>query len=170
MQDNQTNPQFLPDGGQPEVRKAQAEAQVKAKAEESQAQAQAEAQAKVKVEDGRMNPVFSQPHHSSSAVFSQPEPQPQPSSSYPQPQPYPQPDPDEINLLEYIYVLVKHKWWIIGATILGLVGGYVAALIKGPTYVAEAVIAAKESENQKTTSLAALSGMLASSLLCHGFR
>jgi LPS O-antigen subunit length determinant protein (WzzB/FepE family) len=23
-------------------------------------------------------------------------------------------DPDEINLLEYVYVLVKNKWWIIG--------------------------------------------------------
>jgi hypothetical protein len=27
-------------------------------------------------------------------------------------------DPDEINLLEYAYVLVKKKWWIIGLTVL----------------------------------------------------
>jgi hypothetical protein len=23
-------------------------------------------------------------------------------------------DPDEINLLEYIYVLIKNKWWVKG--------------------------------------------------------
>ena len=51
--------------------------------------------------------------------------------------PIPSTDPDEINLLEYIYVLVKNKWWIIGLTIAGLVIGYIAALIKGPTWVAE---------------------------------
>jgi len=65
-------------------------------------------------------------------------------------------DPDEINLLEYIYVLVKAKWWIIGATVAGLIIGYVAALIKGPTYVAEAVIAPKESQTQKTPNLSGL--------------
>ena len=76
-------------------------------------------------------------------------------------------DPDEINLLEYIYALVKHKWWIIGFTVLGLVLGYVAAKIKGPTWVAEAVIAPKESESQKSPSFAglgALGGIVASQL------
>jgi Chain length determinant protein len=76
-------------------------------------------------------------------------------------------DPDEINLLEYIYALVKHKWLIVGLTVLGLVLGYVAALIKGPTWVAEAMIAPKERESQKSTSLAdlgALGGLVASQL------
>jgi Chain length determinant protein len=76
-------------------------------------------------------------------------------------------DPDEINLLEYAYVLVKNKWWIIGLTVFGLVLGYSAALIKGPTWVAEAVIAPKEAESQKTPSFAglgALGGIVASQL------
>jgi LPS O-antigen subunit length determinant protein (WzzB/FepE family) len=76
-------------------------------------------------------------------------------------------DPDEINLLEYVYVLVKNKWWIIGFTVLGLVAGYVAALVKGPTWVAEVIIAPHETESQKTPSLAglgALGGLVASQL------
>ncbi|HUI90779.1 MAG TPA: Wzz/FepE/Etk N-terminal domain-containing protein [Chitinivibrionales bacterium] len=76
-------------------------------------------------------------------------------------------DPDEINLLEYIYALVKHKKLIIGLTLLGIVGGYVAALVKGPMWVAEAMIAPKERESQKSTSLAdlgALGGLVASQL------
>jgi len=76
-------------------------------------------------------------------------------------------DPDEINLLEYVYVLVKHKWWIIGATVLGLVFGYVAAVVKGPTYVAEVVLAPKESDSKKGTDLSsfgALGGLVAGQL------
>jgi uncharacterized protein involved in exopolysaccharide biosynthesis len=76
-------------------------------------------------------------------------------------------DPDEINLLEYAYVLVKNKWWIIGLTVLGLVLGYVAAIIKGPTWVAEVMIAPHETESQKTPSFAglgALGGLVASQL------
>jgi len=76
-------------------------------------------------------------------------------------------DPDEINLLEYVYVLVKNKWWIIGFAILGLIAGYVAALVKGPTWVAEVMIAPHETESQKTPSLAglgALGGLVASQL------
>ena len=78
-----------------------------------------------------------------------------------------QKDPDEINLLEYIYALVKHKRMIVGLTVLGLVLGYAAALIKGPTWVAEAMIAPKERESQQSTSLAqlgALGGIVASQL------
>lgn len=82
-------------------------------------------------------------------------------------QPAPVHDPDEINLLEYIYVLVKSKWWIIGALVLGLALGYFLAVKKGPTYVAEAVIAAKENESQKTPNLSGLGafgGLVASQL------
>jgi uncharacterized protein involved in exopolysaccharide biosynthesis len=76
-------------------------------------------------------------------------------------------DPDEINLLEYAYALVKNKWWIIGFTVLGLVAGYIAALVKGPAWVAEVMIAPHETESQKTPSLAglgALGGLVASQL------
>lgn len=76
-------------------------------------------------------------------------------------------DPDEINLLEYIYALVKNKWWIIGLTAAGLVGGYIAAKMKGPTWVAEVVIAPKETETQKTPNLSsfgAFGGIVASQL------
>jgi hypothetical protein len=81
--------------------------------------------------------------------------------------PTPQSNPDEINLLEYIYALVKHKWLIIGFTLLGLIAGYVAAQIKGPTWVAETVIAPRETESQKMPSfsgLGALGGIVASQL------
>lgn len=76
-------------------------------------------------------------------------------------------DPDEINLLEYIYVLVKNKWWIIGATIIGVIAGNLLAIKKGPRFISEAVIAAKESENQKSPNLSsfgAFSGLVANQL------
>ena len=78
---------------------------------------------------------------------------------------------DEINLLEYIYVLIKHKKLIASLTLAALVLGYVAALIKGPTWVAETEIAPKERESQKSTSLAdlgALGGLVASQLNIEG--
>ena len=76
-------------------------------------------------------------------------------------------DPDEINLLEYIYALVKNKWWIVGLTMVGLLGGYLLAYIKGPTWVAEVVIAPKEAETQKTPNLSsfgAFGGIVANQL------
>ena len=76
-------------------------------------------------------------------------------------------NPDEINLLEYLYALARHKKFIAGLTLLGFVLGFIAALIKGPTWTAEAVIAPKERESQKSTSLAdlgALGGLVASQL------
>lgn len=84
-----------------------------------------------------------------------------------QPTQTPQSNPDEINLLEYIYALVKHKWLIIGLMFLGLAAGYIAALIKGPTWVAEAIIAPREAESQKSPSFAglgALGGIVASQI------
>ncbi len=76
-------------------------------------------------------------------------------------------DPDEINLLEYFYVLVKNKWLIIGLTILGFIGGRVAARLKGPVCIADAVIAPKETESVQTPNLSGLGmfgGMVASQL------
>jgi hypothetical protein len=55
---------------------------------------------------------------------------------------------DEINLFEIAYVLVRYKVVVILFTALGLVGGYMLAKAKGPTYVASAVIMAKESDKQ----------------------
>jgi LPS O-antigen subunit length determinant protein (WzzB/FepE family) len=79
----------------------------------------------------------------------------------------PEHDPDEINLLEYFYALVHRKNWIIGFTIAGMILGFVAAILKGPTWVAEAVIAPKETDSQKAPSFAglgALGGLVASQL------
>jgi hypothetical protein len=76
-------------------------------------------------------------------------------------------DPDEINLLEYVYVLVKHKKLIAGLTLAGFVLGFIAALIKGPSWIAEAVIMPKETESQRSasmSSLGALGGLMASQL------
>jgi hypothetical protein len=55
---------------------------------------------------------------------------------------------DEINLFEIAYVLVKYKVIIIIFTAVGLIGGYMAARAKGPSYAASAVIMAKESDKQ----------------------
>lgn len=74
---------------------------------------------------------------------------------------------DEINLLEYIYVLAKRKWWIIGSVIIGLLSGYGLAIIKGPTWISEVVIAAKESDSPKMSNIAgfgAFGGIVASQL------
>jgi LPS O-antigen subunit length determinant protein (WzzB/FepE family) len=76
-------------------------------------------------------------------------------------------DPDEINLLEYLYALLKHKRLIIAAVLLGGIGGGIAAHVKGPSWVASAVIAPRELESQKTPSFAglgALGGLVASQL------
>ena len=88
----------------------------------------------------------------------------QPSAESPQ-------DPDEVNLLEYVLVLVKHKKLIIVLTFLGIVFGFIAALIKGPTWVAETVVSPKEKESFQSTSLAelgALGGLVASQFNVEG--
>lgn len=80
-------------------------------------------------------------------------------------------DPDEINLLEYLYVLVKNKWLIIGMVILGFSIGYIAAKLKGPVFIADAVIAPKESESVNVPNLSGLGmfgGMMANQLSVGG--
>lgn len=62
---------------------------------------------------------------------------------------------DEINLLEYLYVLLKHKKLIITFFLTGIVLGLVFAVAKGPTWEASAVIAPRETETQ-SSSLAGL--------------
>ncbi|NLG18029.1 MAG: hypothetical protein GX556_11920 [Fibrobacter sp.] len=77
------------------------------------------------------------------------------------------PDIGEINLLVYIYALIKKKWWILGAAVLGLVLGYAAAIKKGPVYISEAIIAAKESDDigaPNLSGLGAIGGFMASQL------
>jgi hypothetical protein len=79
-------------------------------------------------------------------------------------QPY---DPDEINLLEYVYALLRHKWLIVGVAFCGLVAGYIAAKVKGPSYKASVLISPKESESKKAPSISGLGGfggMVASQL------
>jgi uncharacterized protein involved in exopolysaccharide biosynthesis len=55
---------------------------------------------------------------------------------------------DEINILELLYVFIKHKTLIIILCGIGFVGGFIAARFKAPTFIAEAVVTAKESERQ----------------------
>ena len=73
---------------------------------------------------------------------------------------------DEINLLEIVYVLIKYKAIIALFTIVGLVGGYMIAKVKGPTFVANAVIMAKEADKQMPNlgALGALGGFAAAQL------
>jgi len=67
---------------------------------------------------------------------------------------------DEINLLELLYVLVRYKTIILIFSALGLVGGYFAAVLKGPTYMANTVLVAKESEGAKAGGLGSALGAL----------
>ncbi|MDR2727781.1 MAG: hypothetical protein LBB56_01520 [Chitinispirillales bacterium] len=62
---------------------------------------------------------------------------------------------DEINLLELLYVLVKYKIVIIILCVIGFAAGFIAARVKGPSFIAEAVLTAKESDRQ-TPNLGAL--------------
>lgn len=89
------------------------------------------------------------------------------SDQTPSPQQQTTHDPDEINLLEYAYAILRGKWFIIGATLLGLMAGIGAAIHKGPSYVCEAAIAPKETETPKTPNLSsfgAFGGIMASQL------
>jgi hypothetical protein len=67
---------------------------------------------------------------------------------------------DEINLLELLYVLVRYKTVIIVFTVLGLAGGYFAAKLKGPTYTAGALLAAKEADGARSNNLSSALGAL----------
>lgn len=76
-------------------------------------------------------------------------------------------NPDEINLLEYFYVLVRNKWIIILLTITGFGIGYVTALFKGPSYIADCLIAPRETESVQVPNVSGLGlfgGMVASQL------
>ena len=90
-----------------------------------------------------------------------------PNAPLQQPQAQPMHDPDEINLLEYLYVLVHRKRLIIGVSFAGLVIGLAAAYIKGPSWVSSAIIAPKESDSKQVPSLSgfgAFGGLVASQL------
>lgn len=81
------------------------------------------------------------------------------------------PDLGEINLLVYIYAIIRKKWWILGIAVLGLVMGFAAAVKKGPVYISTAIIAAKESDNVSSPSfsnLGAIGGFMASQLSIAG--
>ena len=66
---------------------------------------------------------------------------------------------DEINLLEIAYVLVKYKAVIILFSVAGLIGGYFLAKAKGPTYLSNATIMVRESDNRQMPSLGALGAL-----------
>ena len=67
---------------------------------------------------------------------------------------------DEINLLELLYVLVKYKTVIIIFSVLGFMGGYFAAKMKGPTYTASSLLVAKEAEGARSGGLSGALGAL----------
>jgi hypothetical protein len=67
---------------------------------------------------------------------------------------------DEINLLELLYVLVKYKTVIIIFSVLGFMGGYFAAKMKGPTYTASSLLVAKEAEGARSGGLSGAFGAL----------
>jgi hypothetical protein len=76
-------------------------------------------------------------------------------------------DPDDVNMLEYLYILVRNKWWIIAATLLGIALGFGTAMMKGPQWIAEVIIAPKETESPKApnfSAFGALGGIVASQL------
>jgi len=62
---------------------------------------------------------------------------------------------DEINLLELFYVLVKYKTIILLLCAIGFSGGFMAARMKGPTYISEAVLIPKESDGGRAPNLGA---------------
>ncbi|MBN1983888.1 MAG: hypothetical protein JW795_20315 [Chitinivibrionales bacterium] len=81
------------------------------------------------------------------------------------------PDPDEINLLEYVYALLRSKWFILIITVIGYGTGTFLAIKKGPVYIADAVIAPRETDNQTTPNISGLGifgGMVASQLNMSG--
>jgi hypothetical protein len=76
-------------------------------------------------------------------------------------------EPNEINLLEYVYILARRKWWLIGTTLVGVLIGLIVAHAIGPRYDASVLIAPRETETQNTPSFSGfgeLGGLVASQL------
>ena len=88
--------------------------------------------------------------------------QPPPHSPYP---PYPpnEYEDDEINLLDYVIVLLKHKWLIFGIVFATGVAAVIISLILPNIYRSEAIITPRQQEKSPTSSalsaLGALGGM-----------
>lgn len=80
-------------------------------------------------------------------------------------------DPDEVNLLEYIYIIVRHKWILIISAVVGYFVGYFFAMHKGPVYISNAVIAPRESSQQSSSGISSFGpfgSMIASQLNLSG--
>lgn len=67
----------------------------------------------------------------------------------------PQPQEDEINLLEYVIVILKHKEFIIKTTLAAMLIAAVVSLLIPPTYLAETKILPPQSGNSSMASLMA---------------
>lgn len=65
-------------------------------------------------------------------------------------------DQYEINLLEYLYALLRNKWLIGGLSIIGFIMGFIIAKTMGPVYIGDTVISPKETETQNTPNLSGL--------------
>jgi uncharacterized protein involved in exopolysaccharide biosynthesis len=86
----------------------------------------------------------------------------QPQPPYPNYPPYEYED-DEINLLDYIIVLLKHKWLILGIVFATGIAAVIITLMLPNIYRSEATIIPRQQEKSATSSalsaLGALSGM-----------
>jgi uncharacterized protein involved in exopolysaccharide biosynthesis len=78
-------------------------------------------------------------------------------------QSHPYPDEDEINLLDYVIVLLKHKWLIIGIIFIAGLTAVIVSLKLDNIYRSEATIMPREQERSSASSalsaLGALGGM-----------
>lgn len=73
---------------------------------------------------------------------------------------YPQFEEDEINLLDYVIVLLKHKWLIFGTVFLAGVAAVIYSLLLPNIYRSEAVIVPRQQEKSGASSaLSALGGL-----------
>jgi len=76
------------------------------------------------------------------------------------PPPYMYPPEDEINLLDYLIVLLKHKWFIIAIVFVAGVASVIYSLQLTNIYRSEATIAPrKEEKTAASSTLSALRGL-----------
>jgi len=85
---------------------------------------------------------------------------PPPAGYYPPPYYYPNEDEDEINLLDLLIVLLKHKFLIVGVVFLAAIGSVLYALSLDNIYRSEATIIPRAEEKTAVPSaLSALGGL-----------
>lgn len=71
---------------------------------------------------------------------------------------------EEVNLLEYLLLIVRHKWLLMTLAFLGLVSGIGATKLIGPSWTADAIIAPISTGNTPSATLSGLSGLLGTAM------